>query len=396
MDLNKKQVEFIDLAISGKNIFLTGAAGTGKSAALKRAISILKESEKKVIAVAPTGIAANHIGGQTIHSVFSLNPSGILTFRECNFLKQEKRRLLEAIDTIVIDEASMVRPDILDAINWTFMKNGLDGLRERQVIFVGDFRQLKPVINDNTRSVMMRTYDGDTMFHAKVYPSLSVVDIELDEVVRQSDIEFIDALNIVRNGGKSDYFRRFVHTEQNNGIVLAPYNTTVAEYNKKGLESLKTEAFVFDAVVTGNARADEFNLDSKVVVKQGAKVMYLINSKDAPLFNGTMGVFASHEGNHYIQVNGIDYPLQTIEFEKKEYVLNEKENDLELRVVGSIKQVPIRLAYALSVHKAQGLSLPQVTLDLSRPCFSEGMLYVALSRVTTPSGLRILTGGRDK
>lgn len=394
MNFSRKQKLFLNEALEGKNIYLSGKAGTGKSFIIKELISSLKKKNKKVVAIAPTGIAANNIGGQTIHSMFNLNPYGVISYKECNFLKSEKRRLLAAIDTIIIDEVSMLRPDVLDGINWTLLKNGLNGLDSKQIIFVGDFKQLPPVINDNTRSVLMRYYDGDRMFDSKIYPKMNVHVIELDEVLRQSDTEFIHALNTIRDGGKDEYFRRFVGTEPNDGVVLAPYNTTVAEYNIKGLEALKTETFVFDAIIEGNIKADDFNFESKITVKNGCKIMYLSNSKDAPLVNGTIGIFSSYQGNHYIHVNGVDWKLETVKIHKKEYVLNEDSNDLELQEIGSIEQYPIRLAYALSIHKSQGMTFDSVTIDLRKPCFVKEQLYVALSRVKTPEGLRILVGDR--
>src|SRR5690606_1571235 len=394
INLNKNQQKFIDIAIEGKNVFLSGKAGTGKTTVTRELIKRLKKSGKRVAVVAPTGIAANNAGGATMHSTFSLKPFGVLNFDECNFVKSEKRRVLSAIETIIIDEVSMLRPDHLDAINWTLLKNECGSLLDKQVIFVGDMRQLPAVLNDNTRSVLMRTYEGDKFFDAKIYPQLNVTMVELDEVVRQSDTEFINALNIIRDGGKADYFRSFVGTKPNDGGILAPYNEMVQKYNEQGLSKLTTDEFTFKAEVHGNLKADDFNLESVIKVKNGAKIMYLINSKDAPLVNGTIGTFASYKGNHYIQVNGIDYKLEEVEFTKKEYVLNEEGTDLELRDIGSIKQYPFRLAYALSIHKSQGLTFDEVTIDLSRPCFMEGMLYVALSRVRSPEGLRILTGGR--
>jgi ATP-dependent DNA helicase PIF1 len=397
MTPTKKQKLFLDLAGEGKNIFLSGKAGTGKSTIVLQLIEKLKSSGRRVAAVAPTGIAANNIGGATMHSLFSLPPFGVLDFDECNFVKSEKRRVLDLIDTIIIDEVSMLRPDHLDAINWTLLKNGCGSLLNKQVIFVGDMRQLPPVLSDNTRSVLMRTYDGDRMFDAKIYPQLNVIPVELDEVVRQSDTDFIEALNIIREGGKSEYFRKFVGTEPNGGVILAPYNETVNRYNIEGLAKLNTDRFEVHAKIEGEKKIkpEDFNLESRIEVKNGAHIMYLVNSKDAPLVNGTMGVFASYEGNHYIQVNGIDYPLNPVEFTKKEYVLNDKGNDFELREVAKIEQYPFRLAYALSIHKSQGLTFDKVSLDLERPCFMPGMLYVALSRVRTPEGLRILTGGRQ-
>lgn len=391
MDLSTKQSEFLDAVIAGNNVFLTGKAGTGKTFVVKHAMEQLRKLKKKVVALAPTGVAANNVGGQTIHSMFSLNPFGVMNFEACNFLRGEKRRLMEAIDVILIDEISMLRPDILDGINWTLLKNGCEGLHTKQVIFIGDLKQLPSPINDNTRSVLYQTYDGEEFFNAKIYPKLNVINIELDEVLRQSNPDFIEALNIIREGGKAEYFRKFVGTEPK-GVILAPHNSTVDKYNKLGIDAVNGELFTFTAHITGNLKADDFNLQTVVKVKNGCKVMYLANSSGGELVNGSIGTFVSHNDCHYIRIGEVDHALNKVEFTKKEYVLNDKKDALELQVIGTIEQYPIKLAYALSIHKSQGLTFDEVTVDLVRPCFQKGQMYVALSRVTGPEGLRIITG----
>lgn len=395
MQLSNKQQEFINLLSSGKNIFLTGKAGTGKSFIVKEAMANLTAAGKRFIGITPTGVAANNIGGQTIHSIFSIRPFGVSDFDSCNFLKTEKRRLFDKVDAIFIDEISMLRPDILDAMHWTLIKNGCAGLDKKQTVFIGDLKQLPAVLDDNTRSVLYQNYDGEEFYNAKIYNTLNVINIELDEILRQSDSEFIESLNIVRNGGKSKYFEQFVSKEPN-GIVLAPHNSTVQKYNTDGLAKLPTKEIIFEAFVEGNVKADDFNLESIVKVKDGAKIMYLANSKDAPLVNGTLGIFRTAitaEGEtHFIEVaGGISYPLRRMKFTKIEYVLSDKKDKLELKELGSIEQYPIKLAYALSIHKSQGLTFDEITVDLSLPCFSKGQMYVALSRVTSPKGLRIIT-----
>lgn len=390
IQLSKKQSLFIDKVMEGSNVFLTGRAGTGKSFVVKHCMNELTMQGKNVVAVAPTGVAANNIGGQTIHSMFQINPYGVPNFESCNFMRSEKRRMIKAIDVLFVDEISMLRPDVLDAIHWTMLKNGIkNGLLKKQIVFCGDLKQLQPPINDNTRSILYETYNGQEFFEAKVYPSLRVVNIELDEVLRQSDEEFIENLNIIRDGKKSPYFKQFVGTDPM-GIILAPHNATVEKYNNSGLQALKGELFTFEAIIEGNAKADEFNLPTVVKVKNGAKIMYLANSRDNPLVNGTIGTFVSYAGCHYIRVDDVDYALDQVKFTKKEYILNDKRNKLELQEIGSIEQYPIKLAYALSIHKSQGLTFDQVTVDLTRPCFQKGQMYVALSRVTSPKGLRII------
>lgn len=384
-----KQLDFLAALEEGKNIFLTGKAGTGKSYIVNAALDILRGKGKKVIAVAPTGIAANNIGGQTIHSLFQLNPFGVMDYENCNFLKGEKKKLLSKVEVIFIDEVSMLRPDILDGMNYTLLKNGCKGLASKQIVFIGDMKQLPPILNDNTRSVLFRTYDDVTFNYAKCYEKLDVSIIKLDEVVRQTDTDFIDNLNIIREGGKSEYFRQFV-TNKANGIILAPHNSTVQRYNEEGLAALKGKEFLFKADVVGNINANDFNLETELRVKNGAKIMYLMNSINNPLVNGTLGIFVSHNDCHYIRVGNVDYALERVNITKKEYVFNSKTDELEMTELGSISQYPIKLAYALSIHKSQGLTFDEVTVDLTRPCFQAGQLYVALSRVKTPNGLKII------
>lgn len=388
--LTSKQAEFLQAVANGDNIFLTGKAGTGKSYIVRRAIEIITELGGKVVAVAPTGIAANNIDGQTIHSMFRLNPFGVQSFEKTNFLNAGSKQLLRKVDTIVIDEVSMLRPDILDGMHWTMKKNGMSGLDKKQMIFVGDLKQLPPILDDNERSVLYETYDGDAFTFAMIFAKLNVRVIELDEVLRQSNQEFIEALNMVREGLKSPYFKQFVATESK-GIVIAPHKATVAMYNDHGLNQQAGDLFTFDAIITGTARPQDFNLEQEVKVKNGCKVMYLVNSKENPLRNGTLGTFVSHNGCHFIRVNDTNFALEQVTITKKQYVYNKGKDKLELEELGSITQYPIKLAYALSIHKAQGLTFDEVTVDLRRACFQRGQMYVALSRVRTPEGLRIIT-----
>ena len=386
---SKDQQKAFEKAINGKNIDLRGKAGTGKSFVTKKIIEYFQRKKKNVVAIAPTGIAANNIGGQTIHSMFSLDFHGILDFEKCRFVKSAKRRIFEKIDVIIIDEISMLRPDILDAINWTIIKNGCPGLKNKQVIFVGDLKQLPSPIDDNAKSVLLQKYKGTEFTFSNMYEKLNPKLIELNEVLRQNDEEFIENLNIVRENKKSEYFRKFV-TKEAKGVVLAPHNSTVSEYNKKGLESVNSKLIEYHAVIDGKVKHTDFNVDPIVKVKNGCKIMYLANSKNNKLINGTIGKFFELDGLPYIKVNQNNFLIEEMKFVKKEYILNEKTDILELKEVGSITQIPIKLAYALTIHKSQGLTFDEITVDLTKPCFSKGQLYTALSRVKTPDGLNII------
>lgn len=259
---------------------------------------------------------------------------------------------------------------------------------------------MPPVADDNFKSVLSETHKSVFFYDSLIYPKMKVEKIELDQVQRQSDPEFISALNQVRRGEKSPYFRRFFHSEPK-GIVLAPRLETVNRYNEQEYAKLSGKEYVFQAetnIIKEGAKISfaDFNVEPLIKMKDGAKIMYLRNSLAYNnLKNGTLGTFRAIEDEDgdvqfFIEVNTIKYRLEINKFDKKEYVYNEKLDRLELVEIANITQMPIKLAYAMTIHKSQGQTLSQMTLDLTLPCFEKGMLYVALSRVTSPEGLRII------
>lgn len=390
MKNTQKQDYFIEQALKGENIFLTGKAGTGKSTIVKQLIEVLGKS-KKVICCAPTGIAAININGQTIHSLFSMKTTGVMDFENCSYLKPIKRQVLEKADVIIVDEISMLRADILDGMHYTMKKSRLEGLHSKQIIFVGDLKQLPVVIDKNTEALLFAAGYNDFNFNgSKIYESLNVKNIELDEIVRQSDKEFIDALNEIREGRKNPYFRKFIGTEPK-GIILAPRNATVQKYNVEGIKNHEGKLYIYKANYDGICTQNDFNLENELHLKSGCPVMYLVNGQNGSLLrNGTLGTFYMIDGELTIDVRGIKYPLEKHRVAKQEYVYDEKQDELVLKEVGSCEQYPIKLAYALSIHKSQGLTFDEVTVDLSQPAFINAQNYVAFSRVTSPDGLTIL------
>lgn len=390
MQHTQKQIDFLQLAESGQNIFLSGKAGTGKSTILKEFIS---KTKKKVVCCAPTGIAAINIGGSTIHSLFSIKMAGIGTYKNAAYLKPIKREVLEKAEIIVIDEVSMLRCDILDAMNYTLNKNHIGSLKHKQIIFVGDMKQLPVVVDKNTESVLYSEgYKGMTFKDALIFNTLNVQEIELDEVVRQNDPEFVNNLNIVRDGGKSDYFKQFVFTKTK-GIILAPHNATVQGYNENGLKTIEGTTYLYEAKYDGLVNENDFTFEKMIRVKNGAPIMYLKNEDSNSLLrNGTIGTFFYSEmkDKMFINVKGIKYEIKKAKASKNEYVYDEDQGEIVLKEVGNCEQYPFKLAFALSIHKSQGLTFDEVTIDLSQKCFLPGQMYVALSRVRTPEGLRII------
>lgn len=304
IQLSEDQGKFLSAVKKGQNIFLTGKAGTGKTHVVKTAMAMLTEQGKQFIAVAPTGVAANNMGGVTAHSMFALTPHGMISFDDCNWMRAEKRRIFDMVDVIFIDEVSMLRPDMLDGMNWTLIKNGCKPLTKIQIIFIGDLKQLPAPIDDNFKSILLTRYDDCEFFNALIYKQLDVRTIELNEVKRQSDPEFIDNLNLIRDGFKAPYFRQFM-TKVAKGIILAPHNTTVFGYNQQGLASVDGPTYTYHAIVDGNLKPADFNMETVINVKDGLKIMYLVNSKNNNLINGTLGIFRMMDDTPMIEVDGI-------------------------------------------------------------------------------------------
>ena len=395
MNLSEEQQHVVDLALNGNNLFLFSKAGSGKSYTINYIVSQLQQGTYAILGT--SGVAAANIGGSTFHSFFAIKPFGIATTETYNYVKKEKRKMWDKCTTIIIDEVSMLRADVLDAANNTLIHNNCIPLIQKQIIFIGDLKQLRPILSGKEEIKIFRESYSSTCFQeAKVYQELNVQEVTLTKIFRQDDVEFKEQLDILRNSGSNfltPYFRQFIQPTKNNGIVLAGTNEVVDKYNKLGLDELDEPLVTYRGKVYGEFKEKDYNVSREISVKHGCKIMYLHNHPNYPLVNGTLGTFLLINNTPYIQVDDKKYPLEYIELEYREYQLIKNDIDdtekVKLITVSSIIQYPIRVAYALSINKSQGLTLSPITLDLTRNLFAENQLYVALSRLSIPANTKI-------
>lgn len=396
IQLSEEQQHVVELALSGHNLFLYARGGCGKSVTINYIVSQLRSNSCAVLGT--TGVAASNIGGATFHSFFSIKPFGIATYEVYNWVNKDKRKMWDKTTTIIIDEVSMLRPDILDAANGTLIKNGCVPLTEKQIIFVGDLKQLQPIlIGKEEIKIFGQNYQSKCFQEASIYKELNVQEVTLTKIFRQDDIEFKEQLDIIRNNNSNfltPYFRQFIQPTKNNGVVIASTNSVVDRYNEEGLRNIDEPLITFKGKTFGNFKEKDYNVSESISVKHGCKIMYLHNHPHYPLVNGTIGTFLWINNTPYIEYKGVNYVLEKVEFEYREYQLVKNDIDntekIKLITVSSIEQYAIRVAYALTFFKVQGMTLEEVTLDLRTPLFADNMLYVGLSRVTSPAGLCIL------
>lgn len=407
---------------TNKSIFLTGKAGTGKTTLLKE---IIATTHKNTVVVAPTGIAALNAGGVTIHSMFQLPfatfiPdykqvamfSGNLKVENRETLNRHfkmnatKRSIIRNMELLIIDEVSMLRADVLDAIDFMLKKvrrneRAFGGV---QVLFIGDLLQLPPVVKNEEWQMLRNYYNGMFFFHSHIIQQYPPLYIELDKIFRQTDAEFIDVLNNLRHNKitTSDIaiLNQFVQPnfdlKKNKGyITLTTHNAKADAINAQSLEDLKEKQFTYLPEVVGDFPDKIFPLDEKLHLKIGAQVMFVKNDLnfDKQFYNGKMGVIKSLSSNeirvHFPEEN------KTIEVERYEwqnikYKLNENTKEVEEEVIGTFVHYPIKLAWAITVHKSQGLTFDKAALDVSQ-VFAPGQAYVALSRLRSLKGLILLS-----
>ena len=407
---------------TNRSVFLTGKAGTGKTTLLRK---IIETTHKNVVVVAPTGIAALNAGGVTIHSMFQLPFGGFIPdtifqndfsnnikFENKNTLRRHfrmngiKKAVIQNMELLIIDEVSMLRPDVLDAMD--FM---LQSVRKKkvsfggvQVLFIGDLLQLPPVIKDDEWSVLRNYYSGKFFFHSHAIQQNPPLYLELSKIFRQDDDTFIDLLDSLRNNTISpqqrDVLNKYVQPnfdskKQEGYIMLTTHNHKVDSINREALSDLAGTEITLRADIVDDFPDKIFPIEADLKLKKGAQVMFVKNdsSADKNFFNGKMGVVKSVSKNEVL----IEFPEEkkVIEVERYEwknirYSVNEASKEIEEETLGTFTQFPLKLAWAITVHKSQGLTFDKAAIDVSQ-VFMPGQAYVALSRLRSLKGLILLS-----
>lgn len=385
-----------ELENTKKSFFITGRAGTGKSTLLRMFRSLTK---KKVITLAPTGIAALNIDGQTIHSFFKFPPK---TINRSSIKPRRNKRLYKKIDVIIIDEISMVRSDMMDNIDYFLRLNreNMQPFGGVQMVFFGDLFQLPPVITKQEEFIFQQLgYHSQYFFDANVFEEEEFETVELYKVYRQEQRHFIKLLDNVRMN-QIDYDDLETLNERcitdmvadDFYITLATTNSIVNQLNERKLQKLPTPEVVFAGSITGNFGERTFPTDQILRLKEGAQVMFVKNDAQRRFVNGTIGKITKLTSNEII-VTAPNYKgeLRQIQVDRTEweiirYELNDK-GEITSKTVGEFKQYPLRLAWAVTIHKSQGKTFDKIIINLGKGAFEVGQTYVALSRCTTLEGI---------
>ncbi len=390
------------MELTDHSLFLTGKAGTGKSTLLKL---FLDNTKKSVVVLAPTGVAALNVKGETIHSFFGFKPGVNDEMIERIFKKtsKEKRELMQKIDMIVIDEVSMLRADLLDYIDkfLRLVRGSWDAFGGLQMAFVGDLYQLPPVLTRNEEDNFKMMYRSPYFFSANVMNKVELKKVELRKIHRQDEVDFVRILNGVRekNVEMEDLERlnsrvEEIDLEEDGMVYLATTNKKVDIINKARLEELYGDSIEFETKVNGNVdSAMQRAVEDVLSLKEGAQVMFLNNDPVGRWVNGSIGRIESiDEFKMEIKVRLVDNrKLVTVKrhtWEVFKYGMNDG-GELESKAVASMEQFPLRLAWAITIHKSQGKTFENVVVDMGWGSFAHGQTYVALSRCRSFGGLRL-------
>lgn len=406
MDINEQaQLAWDIIETTNTNLFLTGKAGTGKTTFLRR---LKEESSKRIVVVAPTGIAAINAEGVTIHSFFQLSfapfiPDAQYKLKEQQYrFSKQKIRVIQSIDTLVIDEISMVRADLLDAVDSVlrrFRKNQLP-FGGVQMVMIGDLGQLAPVAKDDEWQMLSRYYDTPYFFSSIALKSTRYAIVELKTVYRQSDSHFVELLNRVRDNRADDkvlaalnsrYIPNFQPRVEEGYIRLTTHNYQAQQENERQLALLPGKPYTYEASISGKYPEMLFPTEQILTLKEGAQVMFVKNdsSADKAFYNGMIGTVTEiNEKNFFVRTKdtGVVIKVEPEQWENTRYEIDDRTNEITEEIEGTFKQFPVKPAWAITVHKSQGLTFDRAIIDVQR-AFTHGQTYVALSRCRTLEGL---------
>lgn len=412
---NKEFQEALKLVqYTRQSLFLTGKAGTGKSTFLRY---VCQHTKKKHVVLAPTGIAAINAGGSTLHSFFKLpfhplppdDPNlSLQKGRIHEFFKYNKqhRRLLERLELVIIDEISMVRADLIDAVDRilrVYSHNLRDPFGGKQLLLVGDVFQLEPVVKSDERDILNRFYPSPYFFSARVFGQIDLVSIELQKVYRQTDSQFINVLDHIRNNTANAADLQLLNSrygvatppkkEEEMYITLATRRDQVDYINERKLAELTGEPFTFHGEIEGDFPLSSLPTPEELVLKPGAQIIFIKNDFERRWVNGTIGVVSGFDSEndtlYVITDDGKECDVHRDLWRNIRYTYNEEKKEIEEEVLGTYKQYPIRLAWAITVHKSQGLTFSRAVIDFTGGAFAGGQTYVALSRCTSLEGIRL-------
>lgn len=396
---------------TNQSLFLSGKAGTGKSTFLKE---VCKSTKKNFILVAPTGIAAINAGGTTINSFFRLpfrvflpNDSDFHTGNIQDFLRydDDKRKLFNELELVIIDEISMVRADVLDAIDKImryYCGNSFEAFAGKQMLLIGDLYQLEPVVTRDELPVITKFYDSPYFFSSFAFREANFAHVEFQKIYRQKDEGFIELLNKVRVN-KADILDLYkinqrcrpckLEGELNTAITLTTIRKAADSINQNELKKIKAKEFIFKGIVEGDFNTNNLPTDLELRLKEGAQVMFVKNDTKRRWVNGTIGkIIEITENQIKVQLESEEIiEVDKMIWENISYTYDDKLNRIVEKALGSFTQYPLRLAWAVTIHKSQGLTFKNVIVDLGYGSFAAGQLYVALSRCTSLEGLFLRT-----